>query len=145
MSNLLEQLTDIHGAAAEYLKLTDPELTDAELADLYDAAADYLEVHGWTRAQLFNPLTGAVCASGAVGAVIDARMVEGTQPHLYRTGPPYARWLRALRRITNEFLPQRDTARGPMSVSVWNDIMATDEYEVMDVFRGAAKSLRNNA
>jgi hypothetical protein len=119
-------------------------MNNLELADYYDKAADYIEVHGWITGTLRRTSTGAVCAIGALGCAIEPRMVEGnwSTTNAYRGGLPWANWQVAARRIL-EFMPNPGTDL--ISLSLWNDEVATDKFEVIDLFRNAAKALRNAA
>jgi len=110
------------------------QISNAELADHYDAAADYLIIHGWTKGELYNNRTGAVCASGALCAVMTPKLftlVTEGKP-IVIIGSPYAQWMEAARR-----------AVGSQSISHWNDYLAKDMNEVIEMFRSRAKELRD--
>jgi hypothetical protein len=109
-------------------------ITNTELADYYDAAADYLIIHGWTRTELYNNRSGAVCASGALCATLSPTLFEQVvagQP-IVITGSTYLRWMEAARRLLDGW-----------SVSHWNDNIAKDQDEVIEKFRSRAKELRD--
>ena len=111
-------------------------ISNEQLADWYDATADYIEVHGWTRKQLCDRKTGAVCASGALCAIVAPEMFGLVKAHVpvVITGS-YTFWMEAARR----------TMTGPRTgkpLSYWNDHMAKDRFEVIDLFRNRAKELR---
>ena len=90
-----------------------------ELAELYETAADYIEVHGWARGTFRNPDTGQVCAGGALSAVT----------------PNNQLYCDAIADL-GDLLPLR-------SITLWNDEVVKDKYEVLDAFRDRAKTLRN--
>ena len=102
-----------------------------DLADIYDAAADYLETHDWLRGQFCHEKTGAVCLGGALSKVTVNNNTAYTA---------------AVEDIADA-LPLVEVGKGVMvkSITVWNDRVAQDKFEVMDVLRGRAKTLRNEA
>jgi len=118
--------------------------TDMELAEIYDAAADYLEVHGHCTGTLVDE-TGAVCASGAICAVIDPELLVckpfASVDEEGRFTKDGQRWYDAIQGLK---LPITLSGRR-MSLTRWNDDVAEDSFEVIDLFRNAAKGLRNNA
>jgi hypothetical protein len=115
-------------------------MNDLTRAEVYDAAADYIEVHGWRRMGLRSP-TGEVCIVGAIGMALDPALI------VWEIGVPRPIVSDAVREIWFElnsalghYLPGAH-----INPVTWNNYSAKDAAEVIDVLRGAAKDLRNNA
>lgn len=114
-------------------------MNDLELADAYDAAADHMEVHGWCTYALCNE-AGEVCVSGALAAVMNPRVLDRSLSWADRiAGPRYTDWVDAVRELGEHHLPADAEYRNAVN---WNNVEAEDRFEVIDVLRGAAKTLR---
>ena len=120
---------------------------DMERADLYDAAADYIEVHGWTVSKLEDTTTGEVCVSGAIGAVINPTLIRWDVGH-QSTDTEVAEWQQATMAL-REFIKHLDDIVGTKNFGptrnpiAWNNRIAKNKYEVIDLLRRAAKAIRN--
>lgn len=94
------------------------------IADGLDACAEYIEEHGWTQ-HVMQTDDGKVCAIGAV------RAVNGLYGRITWTRLGLAQ-VKALRHTI-----------GVSVISTWNDHPATTQHDVTDMFRRAAKMVRN--
>jgi hypothetical protein len=102
-------------------------LTNAEVADLIDDAADIIEQNSWTRGAAFLDLGGgamAYCVEGAMHAAIERRF------GYWNAGA----FCQAAERI-------RKTLDGA-SIPYWNDKLAKNKQQVLDTLREAAKKER---
>ena len=111
-------------------------MTNQQMADVYDAAADYIEVHGWAVGETMTA-TGEVCMSGAIGVSLDPEMVTPNGMHFTDISDvAWNTWFKLDAKLSDVKLDGR-------AVSEWNDEFAGDQYEVINMLRDMAKDLRN--
>lgn len=116
---------------ARYRRLHDPACLHPGTernADVLDAAADYIERHGWCHRDAVGP-DGNVCALTAL-IMVAPRRADGSAVSV---GAPF----RALTVAAG--LPTSGDIVG------WNDADGRTEQQVLDVFRKAAKQERQRA
>jgi len=104
----------------------------ASVADWLDAAADYLENHGWWRGALLGPNRNQSCAVGAIlfSADLDESQVQD---------PEVARACQALMKAIDG---SENIVLASGNVMTWNDDKergARGKQHVLDTFRKAAK------
>jgi hypothetical protein len=107
------------------------ELTmDAELStvsntltpdEIMDRAADLIDEYGWGRDQFHNPVTGALCLSGALRRVVN------------RSSRDYS--------VLDEVHRYMHNHLGTF-VSMWNDRDCQDQNEATEFLRSEAKRYR---
>lgn len=103
------------------------------IADRLDAAADYIEEHGWARGSYEEP-DGRVCAIGALRIQCGLLNFD-----LVRLDIPHDEWLRRsieLSALTHALSP----IVGDRSVAEWNDRVGRDA--VLSALREAAQKTR---
>ncbi len=102
----------------------------AQLSADADAAADVIERQGWYQGSLQHPVTGAVCAAGAVRVAVDLQVKYGT-PDWQEAADRYNAVVDALR-----------AQLGGWSVPRWNDSAERNADEVIGAFRDLATKHR---
>lgn len=95
----------------------------AEIADCAEAAADYIDTHGWCQAS-FQDDEGRVCMYGSL-----SRGVKPRSSLLYAVDAAITARIRAT--------SDRD------HILSFNDTLGRTQGEVTDIFRHTAKALRN--
>lgn len=122
------------------IPLVDIAVKPASAADIAEAAADYMDEHGWCRHNT-RDAGGRVCARGALWGVM-----FGYDGDL--DDEPLERWaeLDAISMVLTHAAPLPASA-GALAVATgglvaFNDFGATRRREVTAYFRRAAKSLR---
>jgi hypothetical protein len=96
----------------------DPAQTAADLR----AAADYIELHGWTKNRYYDQETGAVCAAGALSIVTSL--------------PSRKHWGERFAAAQAVFLDYTG-----LSLSGFNDIAAFDVHDVTRTLREVAQKV----
>lgn len=99
---------------------------DVNPASILEAAADYMEVHGWTKGVSENAL-GEVCVQGAIWRGVGVNM------HAH---PGYDRNLHRLFKVAEKTLCK---AMDTTATAAWNDLICKSKYEAVDALRLAAK------
>lgn len=99
--------------------LTGP--TMCQVADTLDAAADYIEEHGWTQ-EIMRDGLGAVCALGAIRGALDGygdKLTDNSlMPPVYGWGSPRA----DLERMTRDVLEYHiNQSTRFTEIAAWND------------------------
>jgi hypothetical protein len=92
-------------------------------ASILEAAADYMEVHGWTQGVSENS-SGEVCVHGAIMRGAGVAITYGDmdlQPLLFEAERIFGKVVRYRR------------------VHEWNDIVCESKYEAIEALRLAAK------
>ncbi len=109
-----------------------PTATTEQIATAYEDAADLLQVHGWAQGAYCNDL-GAFCALGAL------RKASGLGVFGLSTGG-------YLRPLVRQLIRPGVFDNVPVSIVIrWNDNPTRKAIDVIDLLRGAAKDLRNEA
>jgi hypothetical protein len=121
-------------------------LSNEQVADLLDDAADLLEYGGWTQGQSRDPETGAMCATAAIDRVAYTQtnyklgayvpMVTGLARYL-NSNPVW--WRSLLHPSVSEAIRNSTISN---AIVGWNDDKERTAQEVLDAFRAAAKDLR---
>ncbi len=98
-------------------------------SDVLDAAADYIEEHGWVQGQYAN-LDGAVCVSGAICAILTG------DPCGYKTGfkSPFRPSPEKIFLECNQIYTE--------SIGDWNDAPGRTKEDVVSGLRLAGKKSR---
>jgi len=119
-------------------------MNNQEKADAYDRAADYIEANGWCRNRLSMP-SGEVCIVGATGVAVNPQLVLDHAPVAW--GQPAWGEIEHDRQdwyILNlgldEFIPEDAPY---LAIVNWNNMVAKDKFEVIDLLRHAAKEVRD--
>lgn len=117
------------------------------LADSYDAAADYIEQHGWYQGGLspyvapnesrpdlkIRDMQGPVCAMGAAYAIGCTNKAVGSGEGKFSEINSLSEWHdRLVQEIPNKFV----------FVADWNDAPGRTKEEVIDVLRMTATKVR---
>jgi len=102
-----------------------PKYTNA--ADLIDAAADYIETHGWARKRAQNA-QGGVCAIGAL------RMAQFGDANVEKADTAY--W------SAEDALSLEVRNLGFDGIAQFNDFGARDKRRVVRLMRRVARNLR---
>lgn len=105
-------------------------MTDVEIAETLERAADALFVYGREIGDMLNQKTGAMCVIGAIGHVLVGDAL------LWRKGGGV--------QVIMPYLRAIECSIGTTEVIRWSD-ETSDDAEVVDALRRCAKELRNNA
>lgn len=118
-------------------------------AELLERAADLLEKNRWTRGQNRRVIYGheAYCSVGAINEVVeDALTMEYREANEISSARYRAQ--HTLNQVVLERIQEKGWPLGVnphlrmvshISIEQWNDSVAKDKQEVLDVFREAAK------
>jgi hypothetical protein len=99
-------------------------MSDSETAETLEAAADYIDVHGWCQRDWITP-TGQVCLDMALSEVTDH------VSHCLDARNALIRYL-------------KDIGVNPPSYMNFNDMPGRTQGEVTDLLRTVAKQLRED-
>lgn len=115
------------------------KLTDSQIADILEMAADILERDGWTKGA-YEGVTGSHCAVGAIRVAL-----RDLNLNQRKEGQVCTELLPGIG-LKVPLLPDGDTRwNAPSDIIRWNDSQAETSYQVIDLFRNTAKDLRNRA
>jgi hypothetical protein len=95
-------------------------------ADILEASADYMEVHGWTRLEAISE-NGEVCMYGAFYEVTNS-LPENS----------LSEYMDAYNQIREAYACLYKALEG-YQIAEWNDHVCASKYEAIDMFRRAAK------
>lgn len=117
------------------------------VADLLAKSREYIETHGWTRGEIRDPDTGAVCSLGGIECALQLEMAahwndekwlsEYRDTRSKRFQETVAALCKALPGIPTP--SSRRRAMGSVHVIRFNDEIAEDKQAVLDAFAKAEK------
>lgn len=117
-----------------------PWYDNFDIGKVLNDAADYIDKHGWGQRHDQHPITGHVCARGAIGAALGCSWKLGTlfndpfeitRVPVFDKPVEYARAFFRVLYVLLDHLHEADVAR-------WNDAPGRTKEEVTAALRGAA-------